>query len=152
MFYVVIRHGLETNRLFLKTCQYFLKGLPRPRWMLLEASIAIWASLIAQLVKNLPAMQETRFDSWVGKFLWRREWRPNPVLLPGESTPVFLGFPGGSDSKESAYNAGDLGSIPLLGRSPGGWMATHPSILAWRIPMEKEAWWATVHGVAKSQT
>ena len=34
------------------------------------------------------------------------------------STPIFLGFPGGSDSKESAYNAGDLGSIPELGRFP----------------------------------
>ena len=35
-------------------------------------------------------------------------------------TPVFLGFPGGSDGKESACHAGDLGSIPGLGRSPGG--------------------------------
>ena len=34
--------------------------------------------------------------------------------------PVFLGFPGGSDSKESAFNAGNLGSIPGLGKSPGG--------------------------------
>ena len=31
-------------------------------------------------------------------------------------------------------------------------MATHSSILAWRIPMGREAWWAIVHGVAKSQT
>ena len=31
-------------------------------------------------------------------------------------------------------------------------MATHPSILAWRIPMERGAWWATVHGLAKSDT
>ena len=31
-------------------------------------------------------------------------------------------------------------------------MATHPSVLAWRIPMDRRAWWATVHGVAKSQT
>ena len=31
-------------------------------------------------------------------------------------------------------------------------MATHSSVLAWRIPMEREAWWATVHGVTKSQT
>ena len=31
-------------------------------------------------------------------------------------------------------------------------MATHSSILAWRIPMERGTWWATVHGVAKSQT
>lgn len=36
----MIRHGLETNRLFLKTYQYFFKSLPRPRWMLLEARIA----------------------------------------------------------------------------------------------------------------
>ena len=53
------------------------------------------ASLIAQLVKTLPAMQETRpwFDSWVRKIPWRRDRPP---------TPVFLGFPGGSDGKESA--------------------------------------------------
>ena len=41
--------------------------------------------VIAQLVKNLPAMQETRFDPWVGKILWRRAWLPSPVLLPRES-------------------------------------------------------------------
>ena len=35
-------------------------------------------------------------------------------------TPVFMGFPGGSDGKESTHNAGDLGLIPGLGRSPGG--------------------------------
>ena len=69
-----------------------------------------------------------------------------------------LGFPGGSDGKESTCNAGDLGSIPGLGRSLG-WedpleegMATHSSILAWRIPMDREAWWATVHGVTNSPT
>ncbi|CAI9175285.1 unnamed protein product [Rangifer tarandus platyrhynchus] len=37
-----------------------------------------------------------------------------------DPTPVFMGFPGGSDGKESACNAGDLGSIPELERSPGG--------------------------------
>ena len=36
------------------------------------------------MVKNLPVMQETRFDPWVGKFLWRRDWQPTPVFLPGE--------------------------------------------------------------------
>ena len=40
--------------------------------------------------------------------------------MPLIPTPVFLGSPGGSDSKESTCNAGDLGSIPGLGRSPGG--------------------------------
>ena len=51
-----------------------------------------------------------------------------------EETWLPLGFPGGSDSKESACNAGELGSIPGLGSSPGGGMATPSSILAWRIP------------------
>ena len=55
------------------------------------------------------------------------------------------GFPGGSDSKESTYNAGDQGLIPGLGRAPGGGHG-HSSILAWRIAMDRGAWWATVHG------
>ena len=60
------------------------------------------ASLVVQLVKNLPAMQETRLKS--------------------------LGW---EDSLEEG-------------------MATHSSILAWRIPMDRGAWWAIVHGVSKS--
>jgi len=52
-----------------------------------------------------------RFDSWVRKFSWRRDRL---------STPVFLGFTYNSDGKETACSAGDLGSIPGLGRSPGG--------------------------------
>ena len=55
------------------------------------------ASLVAQLVKDLPA---TQFDSWIGKISWKRDRLP---------TLIFLGFPGGSDCKESACNAGDLG-------------------------------------------
>ena len=69
-----------------------------------------WASMIAQWVKNPPAMQEIKFNSWVGKICWRRDRLP---------TPVFLGFPCGSVGKESACNARDLGLIPGLGRSPG---------------------------------
>ena len=48
-----------------------------------------------------------------------------------------MGFPGGSEGKASACNAGDLGLIPGLGRSPAE-MATHSSILAWRIPWTEE--------------
>ena len=67
------------------------------------------ASLIAQLVKNLPAMQETQFNSRVRKIPWRRDRLP---------TPVFLSFPCGSAGKESTCNVGDLGLILGLGRSP----------------------------------
>ena len=63
-----------------------------------------WASLVLQMVKNSPAMQET----WVRSLGWE--------------DPLEKG------------------------------MATHSSILAWRIPMDRGAWWATVHRVAKSQT
>ena len=49
-----------------------------------------------------------------------------------------MGFPGGSDSKESACNVGDLGLIPGLGRPLEEGMATHSSILAWRIPLTEE--------------
>ena len=62
------------------------------------------ASLVAQTVKNLPAMQET----WVQSL-----------------------------GREDALEEG---------------LATHSSILAWRIPMDRGAWWATVHGVVKSRT
>ena len=64
----------------------------------------IWASRVAQLVKNPPAMRET----WVQSL--------------GLEDPLEEG------------------------------MATRSSILAWRIPMDRGAWWATVHGVAKSRT
>ena len=60
-------------------------------------------------------------------------------MLP---TLEFLGFPGGSDGKESAYSAGDLGWEDPLEEG----MATHSNIFAWRIPMDKGAWRATVHG------
>jgi len=62
------------------------------------------ASLVAQMVKNLPTMQET----WVRSLGWE-------------------------DPPEED-------------------MATHSSIPAWRIPMDRGAWWATVHGVTKSRT
>ena len=41
--------------------------------------------MVAQAVKNLPVMQETGFDPWVGKIPWRREWLPTPVFLPREA-------------------------------------------------------------------
>ena len=61
-------------------------------------------------------------------------------------------FPGGSDGKASAYNAGDLGSSPVLGRSPGEVNGNPLQYSCLENPMDRGAWWATVHGVTKSQT
>ena len=83
------------------------------------------ASLIAQLVKNPLAMQETQFNFWVGKTPWRRDRLP---------TPVFLGFPCGSAGKnppamqETWVKSLDWEDPLEMGK------ATHSSILAWRIP------------------
>ena len=71
-----------------------------------------WATLVAQLVKNLTSV---RFLSW--------EVPLEKGKMPGKGIglpiPVLLAFPHGSDSKVSTCKAGDLGSIPGLGRSPG---------------------------------
>ena len=90
------------------------------------------------MVKNPPAMQETHFDSWVGKIRWRRDRLP---------TPVFLSFPCGSAGKESTCNVGDLGLIPGLGRSPGeekGYPRQYSGL--------ENSIDCIVHGVTKSQT
>ena len=58
----------------------------------------------------------------------------------------------GSDSKESAYNAGDSGLIPGFGRSPREGNGNPLQYSCLENPMDRRAWQATVHGVAKSGT
>ena len=87
-----------------------------------------WASLIAQLVKNLPAMQET-----LVRFLGQED-----ALEKGQAIHSSIqGFPGGSDGNESTCNAGDPGLIPGSGRSTGEgigyplWYSLLPWWLSW---------------------
>ena len=77
------------------------------------------------------------FDSWVGKIGWRRDRLP---------TPVLLGFPCGLAGKESACNAGDLGLISELGRSPGEGKGYPLQYSGLENSMD-----SVVHGVTKSQ-
>ena len=63
-----------------------------------------------------------------------------------------LGFPGGSDDKVSARNVGDPGSIPGSGRSPGEGNGNPLQYSYLENSMDGGAWWAIVHGVAKSRT
>ena len=89
---------------------------------------------MAQLVKNPPATQETLVQSWVRKIRWRKDRLP---------TAGFLGFPCGSAGKESTCNAGDLGLIPGLGRSPGEGKG---------YPVQYSGLENSTQGVTKSQT
>ena len=61
-----------------------------------------------------------------------------------------MDFPGGSDGEASAYNVGDLGSIPGLGISPGEGNGNPIQYSCLENPMDGGTWWAAVHGVAKS--
>jgi len=63
-----------------------------------------------------------------------------------------MGFPLGSDGKESACNVGDLGSISALGRSAGEGNGYPFQYSCLENSMERGAWWIIVHGVTKSQT
>ena len=79
------------------------------------------------------------------------------ILEAGKSTeiecpPKVLSFPGGSEVKASAYNAGDLGSIPGLGRSPAEGNVNPLQYSCLENPMDRGAWWAILHRVAKSWT
>ena len=91
------------------TLQYYVANCVSwaPRLTSFDLQMRSWietCSLIADLLYC------SLFNSWVGKIPWRRDRLP---------TPVLLGFPGGSDGKESACIVRDLDSIPRLGRSPG---------------------------------
>ena len=89
------------------------------------------------------------FVTWKESVL-KHEAQVIPTILSLNKFP--WGFPAGSDGKASACNAGDLGSVPGLRRSPGegnGTLLQYPCL---ENPMDRGAWWAAVHGVAKSRT
>ena len=66
---------------------------------------------------------------------------------------IFVkGFPGSSDGNESACNAGDPGSIPGSGRSPGEGYGNPLQYSCLVNPMDRGVWWASVRGVTQSQT
>ena len=69
-----------------------------------------------------------------------------------KSVQVRSGFPGSLAVKASAFNAGEAGSIPGLGRSPGEGNGNPLHYSCLENPMDGGSWWATVHGIAKSRT
>ena len=76
----------------------------------------------------------------------------SPCVLPVSSAMRHLGFPGGSDGKESTCNAGDPGLIPGSGRSSEEGHGNPLQYYGLENSKDRGAWWATVHGITKSQT
>ena len=134
---------------------------------------------MAQLVKNLPVMQDTWFDPWVGKIPWRKEWQPTPVFWPGKSYAqrslagyglrggkksdtaeglthfhMHRGFPSSAVVKNPPTSAGVpvSGSIPGSVRFCGGGNGSSLQYSCLGNPTDRGAWWAIVHGVARSWT
>ena len=99
------------------------------------------ASLVVQLVKNLPAIQETWFNSWVEKIPWRRDGLP---------TTVFLGFPGGSEAPPAMQEMW----VQSLGWEDSLEVGGHGNPLQYSClenPHGQRSLQATVHGVAKTR-
>ena len=142
------------------------------RWSLLGAGRHTSTFRVKAQWEMLPPRAQTRFRLWSHAYQslksgHQRAGRTHPtfhspwaagsgVYMTTPSTllltMLLVILPGGSDSKESARSGRDPGSIPGSGRSPGGGMATHSRILAWRLPMDRGAWQALVLRVAQSWT
>ena len=147
------RHKHSVHNTSIAVIHSSLVGLMYFPWayhLLLPPSLGIWpylqllwVSLIAQLVKNLPAMQETP----VGFLGWE-----DPLKKGQDIHSSIMGFPVTQMVKNPpAMQETWVQSLGWQDPLEEG-MATHSSILPWRIPMDIGAWRATVHGVTKSRT
>ena len=110
----------------------------------LEKEMATHSSVLAW---RIPGTGEPGGLPSMGSHRVRHDWSDLAAGADGN-----LGFPGGSDSKESAWNAGDLGLIPGSRRSPGRGNGNPLQYSCLEHSMDRGAWWALLHGVAKSWT
>ena len=119
-------------------------------WQLYILYSGYWASVGAQVVKNLPAVQETWVQSLGQEDPWRREWLPTPVFLPGEAHGQRSLV--AQTVKNLPANVGDPGSNPGLGTSPGEGNGYPLQYSCLEHSMDRGVWWATVHEAAELDT
>ena len=105
-------------------------------------------------IQKTKIMASGPINSW---HIDEETWKQCQTLFLGapkslQMVIAAMKFPGGSDGKVSACNAGDLASIPVWGRSPGEGNGNPLQHSCLENPTDWGAWQATVHGVAKSQT
>ena len=116
--------------------------------LLLISSLA-WLVCVSVIWNIFRPNSKTRFMFSFHK--WRKRYACSGWRVY-YSLHTYWGFPGGSDSKESTCSAGDLGLTAGSGRSPGGRHGCPLQDSCLENPMDRGAWQATVHGIAKSQT
>ena len=110
-----------------------------------------WLTLSSGRSPNISTFQQPhRISFYVFAVIYLSSLLLTDIWL--QNCVIIRGFPGGSDGKASAYNAGDPGLIPGSGRSPGEGNGNPLQYSCLENSMDREAWWATVHGVTKSQT
>ena len=109
-----------------------------------------WTSLVTQTVKRLLTMRKPGFDPWV-RILWRRQWHPTLVLLPGKSDGwrSLVGYsPWGRKESDTTERLHFHFSLSCIGEGNG-----HPfQCSCLENPGDGGAWWAAIYGVAQSQT
>ena len=94
----------------------------------------------ASIILTVVPLEGTYHSSWAASRVFSVSFLFSSFIM------MFLGFPGGSDGKESACNARDLSSIPGLGRSPGEGHGNPLQYSCLETPMDRGAWWVTVQG------
>ena len=136
-----------------------------------SGSIILWFQLHVKAVRNREVWhwhkhrcinQWNRIENqeinlcWYGQLIYNKEARSiqqeKPHLLNKWFLENHLGFSGGSNGEESTCNAGDPGLIPRLGKFSGEGNGYPLQYSCLENSKDREAWWATVHGVAKRQT
>ena len=121
-----------------------------------QSCLTLWNPMDCSLPGSAAhGILQARILEWVAIFLLQGIFPTqglNPGLLPGENLSLTKDFPGGSDGKEYACNAGDLGSTSGLERSPGERNSYTLQCSCWKNSMVRGAWQATVHMVPKSWT
>ena len=125
----------KMNRIFIFLCFFHVKKILN-QWIL---------DYCRNIRKTIVEESSIKYDMWPSGLL--NVW----IIITAN---IFSAYyePGSPDDKESACNAGDLGSIPGLGRSPGGGNGNPLQYSCLENPMDRGAWQVTVHGVAKSRT
>ena len=114
-------------------CQ--LKRLKKSKWRHWEGGMLKITTLVAARRPIRRGAENYFLYRWPWTRTWESDW--------------LEGFPGGSDGKAPARNAGDPGSISGLGNSPGEGNGTPLQYACLESPMDGGAWWAVVHGVAE---